>query len=248
MRLRQIALVAQQLEPVVGELRAVLGLGEGFHDEGVGTFGLCNEVIPIGDTFLEVVAPVKPDTTAGRFLERRGGDAGYMVLLQTPDVEGARKRCTELGVRVVWQADLPDISGTHLHPRDVGGAILSIDEARPPESWRWAGPDWQRRARAEVTAEITSAELQGDDPKAMARRWSEVIESPARECGSDRFEIPLERGTLRFVSARDGRGEGLSAFGVHAADRARILRTARTRGALDADGSVRICGTRVDID
>jgi hypothetical protein len=247
MRLRQIALVAREIEPVVADLRAVLGLEVGFHDEGVGAFGLCNEVIPIGDTFLEVVSPVEPETTAGRFLERRGGDGGYMVLLQTDDVESARKRCAELGVRIVWSADLPDISGTHLHPRDIGGAILSIDEARPPASWRWGGPGWERRVRTHVTREITGVELQAEDPEAMARRWSEVVAHPARRSGEQEFEVALERGVLRFVAAADGRGEGLSAFAVAAADRKKLLETAQARGALDAEGRVRIGGTRIDL-
>ena len=37
-----------------------------------------------------------------------------------------------MGVRVVWQLDLPDISGTHLHPADTRGAIVSLDRADPP--------------------------------------------------------------------------------------------------------------------
>ena len=64
---------------------------------GVGAFGLRNAVFAIGDTFLEVVAPVRDDTTAGRYLERRGGDGGYMALFQVPDVADARRRVADLG-------------------------------------------------------------------------------------------------------------------------------------------------------
>ncbi|UCE87205.1 MAG: hypothetical protein JSU66_05620, partial [Deltaproteobacteria bacterium] len=181
-------------------------------------------------------------------LERRGGDGGYMVLLQTEDVQSVRKRCGELGVRIVWQADLPDISGTHLHPRDVGGAILSIDEARPPASWRWGGPDWERRVRSDITREIVGVELQGDDPREMARRWSRVLARPVRETEPDLWEIALERGAIRFVAARDGRGEGLSAFAVAASDRDALRDAARARGALGDDGCVRVCGTRIDLE
>ena len=39
----------------------------------MGQFGLTNAVFTVGDTFVEVVAPAQPDTTAGRYLERRGG-------------------------------------------------------------------------------------------------------------------------------------------------------------------------------
>jgi hypothetical protein len=82
MRLRQVALAVRALEPAVRDLRRVLALGEPFRDPGVGVFGLENAVLPLGDAFLEVLSPVKPDTTAGRWLDRRGGDAGYMAIFR----------------------------------------------------------------------------------------------------------------------------------------------------------------------
>ena len=71
MHIRQVALVARDLEPVVADLCAVFGLEVAFRDPGVGEFGLHNAVMPVGTTFLEVVSPVREGTTAGRFLEKR---------------------------------------------------------------------------------------------------------------------------------------------------------------------------------
>ena len=76
-RLRQVALVARACGRVAAELGRAFGWGEPLRDPGVGGFGLTNAVFAVGGTFLEVVAPVRPDTTAGRYLERRGGDGGY---------------------------------------------------------------------------------------------------------------------------------------------------------------------------
>jgi len=92
MRIRQIALVARDLDRAIEDLRAVLGLTGGFRDPGVAEFGLRNTVLAVGTTFLEVVSPVRDDTTAGRFLARRGGDGGYMVILQTADLAADRAR------------------------------------------------------------------------------------------------------------------------------------------------------------
>ncbi len=108
MRLRQVALVARELGPVVDDLRAVFGLGEPYNDPGVSVFGLENAVMPVGDSFLEVVSPAHTDTTAGRLLERRRGDGGYMVILQTDDLEHERAHMQALGVRIVRKsADEP---------------------------------------------------------------------------------------------------------------------------------------------
>ena len=76
LRLRQIALVAQELAPVQADLEAVLGIAVCFRDPGVGHFGLENALFPIGNELLEVVAPIREQTAGGRYLERRSGAGG----------------------------------------------------------------------------------------------------------------------------------------------------------------------------
>lgn len=244
MRIRQIALAAEKLEPVAEQLRALLGLGEPFRDEGVGSFGLENVVFAVGDTFLEVVSPIQAGTTAGRLLERRGGDGGYMVILQSDDLAADRARLEGLGVRVVWEIALQDIATVHLHPRDVGGAILSLDQPVPPGSWRWGGPDWQARPASEQALGISGAEIQGADPAAMAARWSEVIGQPLAPSQPGAHVIPLAGGSLRFVADRDGRGDGVAGLTVTVRDPEAVLAAARAMGLPTEGSSFAACGTR----
>src|SRR2546428_9993292 len=159
MHIRQIALVARELEPVVADLTAVLGIEVGFRDPGVAEFGLHSAVMPVGQTFLEVVSPTREGTTADRLLERRGGDGGYIVILQTADLRADRTRLAALGVRIVWQLELDDIATVHLHPRDLGGAIVSLDQPVPPESWRWGGPQWQAEGRTDAVRRLPSVNI-----------------------------------------------------------------------------------------
>jgi len=217
MHIRQIALVARELEPVVEQLRAALDLEVCYRDPGVDAFGLHNALFAIGDTFLEVVSPVQEGTTAGRLLERRGGDGGYMVILQTGDLAGDRARLGALGVRVVWEITLPDIASVHLHPKDVGGAIVSLDQPEPPESWRWGGPTWAEARPSKLVSRIIGAELQAAAPVAMAARWSAVLGLAAKALGDGRQAIELQRaGRLCFVPASDGRGEGVAGLDMQA--------------------------------
>jgi len=174
-RLRQVALVATDCGRVAAALHAAFGWDDPFHDPGVDSFGLTNAVFTVGDTFVEVVAPVRPGTTAGRYLERRGGDSGYMAIFQVPDLAVARQRVTAAGVRVVRTADLGDVAGTHLHPKDVPGALVSIDWADPPESWRWAGPAWTGTAPSHSPGGIAGVTVEVDDPGLAAARWAEVL-------------------------------------------------------------------------
>jgi Glyoxalase-like domain len=229
-RLRQVALVAADLEPVVDELCRILEVERCYQDPGVGVFGLHNWLMPIGDTFLEVVSPKQEGTTAGRYLDRRGGDGGYMTIFQTDDLTGARQRFEDQGVRVVWRHDSHDMCGTHLHPKDVPGAIISVDWAEPDDHWQWAGPDWRDHVRTGLVAEIVGAEVQTPSPEATAKRWGEVLGRPVTKSAMV-LDDPFG-GSIRFVPIGNGRPEGLSGVDVRVADRTRA-------GELHE-----ICGTR----
>ena len=174
-RLRQAVIAAAELEPVAGALRAELDLDEPFADPGVGFFGLHNAVFALGDQFLEVIAPQRADTAVDRWLARHGGDGGYMLIFQVPDIAGARERAEALGIRSVWGVDLEDISATHLHPADVRGTIVSVDEPRPPESWRWGGPDWEGKAGTGAPGTLRGVTVAVPEPDAVRARWTEVL-------------------------------------------------------------------------
>jgi hypothetical protein len=159
------------LDASVALLRSELALGEPFADPDVAYFGLRNAVFAIGDTFLELVSPVQEGTAAGRLLERRGGDCGYMAMLQVEDVAAARERARALGIREVFEVEFDDIAEAHLHPADIGGAIVSVSEPRPPSSWRWGGPDWPGRSADGAVSGLTVAVA---DPEATGERWRHV--------------------------------------------------------------------------
>jgi catechol 2,3-dioxygenase-like lactoylglutathione lyase family enzyme len=231
LRLRQVALVARDLERTVEDVRAVLGLEVGFRDPGVALFGLANAVFPVGDTFLEFVSPVKPDASAARLIEKRGGDAGYMVIVQTDDLAGARERMKRESVRVVFEHahEAGHTSTIHLHPRDTGGAILSLDESNPPASWDWAGPDWRKHVRTDVVTSSAGATLASSDPAALVARWAAILDRPATRDG-DGHAIALDGATLRFVRGVEG-FVGVDLFG-----------TAKSRGL-----RVEIAGTALSL-
>jgi len=125
MRLRQIALIAGDLEPIAEQLSKVFGINVGFRDPGVEYFGLNNVVCPVGGEFLEVVAPFREDASGARYLKRRGGDAGYMVILQADDALAHRARLEKEGVRLIATSRHPGYQYTHFHPGDCAGVLLS---------------------------------------------------------------------------------------------------------------------------
>jgi Glyoxalase-like domain len=210
-RLRQVVLVARELDPVVEEMGERFGLRICFRDPGVAEFGLHNALLTVGDQFVEVVSPVADGTTAGRLLDRRS-DGGYMVIYEVDDLDDRVIELEKLGVRVVWSIDLPDVRARHLHPRDVGGAIVSIDQPVPNGSWRWAGP-WTAHADNGVVTAIAGITIAAQDPAAMRARWADVRIDHA----------------VRFVAAGD-RGDGLDGVDLVATDRAHAGETATVGG------------------
>jgi len=247
MRLRQVALAAHDLDAATEALCAVLGIEVGFRDPGVAVFGLVNAVMPVGDTFLEVVSPVSEDAPARRYLARRGGDCGYMVMVQTEAFDADRARLERAGVRIVWTGELSDIRGMHLHPKDTGGALLSLDEPVPAASWRWAGPEWREHVRRERVESLSGATIGCRDPGATAARWATLLGREPRR-GPEGPELRLDGSVLRFVAADDPAREGLVAFQVRAGDPDAVLRAARDRGLATGPACVTICGTRIDLE
>lgn len=187
-------------------LQQVLGLGEGFVDPGVGVFGLTNGVFALGDQFLEVVVPTEAATAAGRFLERSDGIGGYMAIFQTEDLDRVRARADALGIRRVWDIDVEDISASHLHPADIGAAIVSVDEARPAQSWRWGGPGWEARSAAGRLAGLDVASV---DPRALCARWGAVLGVEPIEVEIGNWRLMLDQGVISFMP---GDRDHLSAY------------------------------------
>ena len=193
-------LAARDLDAAVEELRAALPLGEPYADPGVGLFGLRNAVMPLGDTFVEVVSPVQDATAAGRFLDRRG-DGAYMAMFQVEDLAGARARAAALGVREVWA----DRARRHLRrPPAPGGHRRGDRLARPAGAAAspGAGP-----ARGSPHGELhtTGLTLSARDPEALGARWSEVLGGLDLEDGRVEVEPGAQDGIASFhVSGLDG--------------------------------------------
>jgi hypothetical protein len=229
MRIRQIAFVAEDLEPVQAALFEMLGVDDAYVDPKIIKFGLKNIVLTLGDTFLEVVCPVEEGTTAGRLLQRRGGDGGYMVIVQVDDLSAEKERLAETDIRTVWEADTGRARAIHLHPKDVPGAIASLDQMKPPKN----------------VGGICAAEVQSDDPLATAERWA-LAYGRTLDGSAEAPTLCFDTTAVRFVEAEDGRGTGLRAIDVEATDKDAVFAAADRHGLVREGDTVRVCGTAVN--
>jgi len=250
-RLRQICLVANQLAPVIDDFKDILGLEVCFVDKGVGVFGLENSLMPVGNNFIEVVAPIKADTAAGRYLKRRQGDGGYMVICQcdSHETQLARKsRAAAMNIRLALEHESRSFHVMQLHPADTGGAFFEIDwDAKGESEGHWepaGGSDWPRARHTDIVTQYSAVELQSADPRGLAERWSSIAEIPLQRDSSGRWEMPLDNARIRFVEATDQRGEGLAGIDLVVKNRPHVLDAAARRGRRVSNDQITICGTR----
>jgi len=197
LRLRQVCLVAADLEREAARLREALGVEECHRDPNVARYGLRNVLFPVGSGFLEIVSPTRAGTAAGRFLERHGGRHGYMVILDCDDPERYRKRAEALGMRVANVIRHDAYLGVQLHPKDTGAAMIEFNRteggADPMGPYAPAGPDWQRAVRRDVVRRLAAVEIESPDPGALAARWAGLLDRAVKG-----RRIELDSGAIAF--------------------------------------------------
>ena len=249
-QLRQICLVAEKLAPVIDDLTSILGIKSCYVDPGVGAFGLENNLMPIGKNFLEVVAPTQANTAGGRYLERRGGDGGYMVITQIDTLsehQRLRQRALDTGVRVAHESTRDGWELCQLHPRDMVAAFLELEwDAHEEFEGHWnpvGGLGWEDKVCQDTTIDFTGVELQSDNPLQLAHHWATVTDLPVH-MENQLPSINFNNVTLRFVEAIDGRGAGLGGLDIKIKNKHALLEEAKKRNCFISDDQVDICGTR----
>ena len=240
MKIRQVALASSNLEETDKTLRHLPGCDQSYADPEIIYFGLDNRLFTLGDCFLEVVSPVQPNTAAGRFLDRRGGDGGYMVIVQVENLAEEKVRLADTAIRTVFADDRGNAKAIHLHPKDVPGAIPSLDEMSPPESWLWAGDEWEQRAGRYVRG-ILAVEIRSPVPKATGQCWAEAYGIELMPAGEG-WRLEMDGTEIRFAYDAAALEPALMAIDVDAVDLAAICAAADGLG-LERDGHVvTVCG------
>lgn len=174
-RLRQVAFLVRNLEEGQNLYRTHLGM-ETCHSEDLSNYGLINAVLPAGNgTFIELLQPTTADSSAARYLERRG-EAPYMLIFETSEYDRLIPHLKSLGVRLSEETAAPDYRHAFVHPSSTNGALLEIievtDTANP---WPPAGPGWQTLSHQPLTKQIRQMAVLVRDLDVAVQRWEEMF-------------------------------------------------------------------------
>jgi len=231
MRLRQICLVAPQLEPVIPDMSAIMGLDVCYRDRNVEKYGLVNALLPVDTILLEVVAPFRDGTAAGRFIKKMEGHGGYMAIFCCDDPTAHAARANAMGVRTANVITHAPYLGVQLHPRDCRAAFIEFNHTSGSDDvlgpYPPAGPDWQKHIRKDVTQAITGVEMHSPEPAELAAHWGRIIGVAVTRGTDGAAELKLPNATFRFVN---GKADIMSGLDFRVSDVAKVCEAAKARG------------------
>jgi len=249
-RLRQIALIAGDIDRARYLLTTILGTEIVFEDPQVAQWGLKNFLVAIGGDIIEVCSPFKPDTTVGRLLEKRG-DGGYMIIMQTIDAAAQRKKIeSNKWTKVIYSHSHDDAECIQYHPKGIpGGMMPELDSHKPSPTnptpledvfspWHPCGSDYEQYSAGMkrcshlrllgATCRLSPGQT---DTEAAAGLWEKYF--GVRRESSD---LVFTNARLKFVPGVHGQPEGLESVTVEIKGKERFDK------ALDVVSKEGLCG------
>jgi methylmalonyl-CoA/ethylmalonyl-CoA epimerase len=100
------------------------------HRETVEEQGVEAVLVGIGESHVELLRPLGPDTAVGRFLERNGPGLHH-VAYGTDDIESALDAVRSAGLALIDERPRTGIRGSRvafLHPKSTGGVLTELVE------------------------------------------------------------------------------------------------------------------------
>ncbi len=125
-----VGIAVSDLREAVERYRRTFGL-EPVHRERMDDQGVEEVLFAVGESFVQLLGALGPDTPVGRFLGKRGPGVhhvGYRVASVADALEHLRAE----GIGLIDEAPRPGSRGTTIafvHPKDTGGVLVELVEA-----------------------------------------------------------------------------------------------------------------------
>ncbi len=122
-----VGIAVRDLDAAVERYRRTLGLTP-THRERVEDQGVEEVLFPVGDSFIQLLGALGPDTPVGAFLAKRGPGVHH-VAYRVEDVAAALARLSDEGVRLIDEVPRRGSRGTliaFVHPRDMEGVLVEL--------------------------------------------------------------------------------------------------------------------------
>src|SRR5690348_13502220 len=122
-----VGVAVDDLEAALALYRDTLGMPL-VHRETIAEQGLEAALLDVGESHIELLAPLGPDTTVGKFLARRGPGLHH-VAYRVESVEEALAALSKAGMRLIDEQPRTGIRNSRvafIHPSSTGGVLTEI--------------------------------------------------------------------------------------------------------------------------
>ncbi len=129
-RIDHVGVAVQDMDAALSLYRDALGLPVS-HRETVEEQGVEAVLLGVGESHVELLRPLGPDTAVGKFLAR-GGPGLHHVAYGTDDIDSALESVRGAGLRLIDEEPRVGIRGSRvafLHPKSTGGVLTELVEA-----------------------------------------------------------------------------------------------------------------------
>ena len=125
-RIHHTGVVVRSLEEACGFFRDTLGL-RFLKEAMIEDQGVRATLFDLGNSLLELLEPVEPDTGIARYLESRG-EGLHHVCLEVDDIEATLADLKAKGVPLVDETPRDGLTGTvaFLHPSALHGVLVEL--------------------------------------------------------------------------------------------------------------------------
>jgi methylmalonyl-CoA/ethylmalonyl-CoA epimerase len=129
-RIDHIGVAVEDLDQAIALYEERLGMPLQ-HRETVEEQGVEAVLLGVGESHVELLRPLSPDTAVGRFLARSGPGLHH-VAYGTDDIDSALEAVRGAGLRLIDERPRIGIRGSRvafLHPKSTGGVLTELVEA-----------------------------------------------------------------------------------------------------------------------
>jgi methylmalonyl-CoA/ethylmalonyl-CoA epimerase len=129
-KIEHVALAVADLDAAIAHYKDVWGL-DVEHRERVEDQGVEEAMLPLGESYLQLLGATSPDTTVGKFLERRG-EGLHHIAYEVEDLEAALRQLKEQGVALIDEAPRRGGRGhmvAFVHPKANHGLLVELIQA-----------------------------------------------------------------------------------------------------------------------
>ena len=126
-----IGIAVDDLDEAVERYRRALGV-EPAHRERVEDQGVEEVLFPVGESYIQLLGALAPETPVGRFVATHGAGMHH-VAYRVDDVAAALDTLRADGVRLVDETPRPGSRGTliaFVHPKSMGGVLVELVQQR----------------------------------------------------------------------------------------------------------------------